>query len=176
MDEPEVVEAKDESPKVIKNLNAWIGGLTGVVLALTGLVAAFQGLVGPRPADPKPDAMATAPQAAGAADPTADPTAADQGSADEEDGARDGEPWLYKNADTSIEWNGSMWVQKNGDEVVHRFEDRGSADGYITALDHGRNMWIRWPVAGGDFEESEDQESWNPAFTAYPPGVDGQES
>src|SRR6266576_1059336 len=84
-DEPR--QTPDERPKVFKNMTAWIGGATGVVIALGGLATAYQQLMSNKPVRAAATNGEAAPTAASADDNAAAPAV----EADE--------PWYYTTDD-----------------------------------------------------------------------------
>src|SRR6266496_4447112 len=88
--EKEPNEAPDERPKAVKNLTAWIGGATAVVVALGGLAAAVKGIVHDN----------QSPRQAQAPAQTSQPSAVNATQSDQQSEAapagREDEPWYYK--------------------------------------------------------------------------------
>jgi hypothetical protein len=160
-------EAGEERPKIAKNLTAWIGGATAVVVALGGLAAAVKGIVH----DNRSPTQAQAPA------PTTEPTAANARQSDQKSEAapagRENEPWYYKTSEGgTLRFEDGLWVEKGADGAIKARYDDESGDGTTTVAklpgggENGEDVYLRWPPAGGRAEKSIDrQQTWNDAYT-----------
>jgi hypothetical protein len=137
----------DGTPKIFKSVTGVIGGLTAVVVALGGLYTAYDKIV-PKKEAPSPTG---APAAAASLSQSADqPQQPVRNSYTTGDGG-------------TLEWSGGMWVWTNG-EGTYRYNEI-SNDGVTVfgkMVEDGTDVWIQWPVAGGEALQSFDgQENWN---------------
>ena len=155
-DEPQ--DSADERPKVFKNVNAWIGGITGVVIALAGLRLAWQQLM------PTPPVQA-ATETQGEAPPNDASTENDA----VEDATTAAQPLSYKAEDATFEKTGGLWVYTSGDEVT-RYQEVSRDGGNTLVFDPMRKVYARWPTTGGMVKESkDDQKSWEDSFEVWLP-------
>ena len=140
----------DGRPKIFKNLTAWIGGATAVVVALGGLAGAYQNMFGGSSAQTQANTTAAAPSDA------ASPTAQDQTTVT-----------AYTTDDGgNIRLIDGMWVWTTKDGDKYRYKEL-SNDGTTTVAvlkgggDEGQDVYLRWPNAGGQaFQSFDEQASW----------------
>ncbi len=158
-------EGSDEQPKIFKNLNAWIAGATGALIAIGGLATTWDKIFGGEPAE---QAAATK-----SAEAPADPAAAEEPAAEE--AAEAGEPTYYDIDDGgSLRFVDGLWVE-NSNNGKFRYEEVSNDGEMIVAVDrgggdNGEDAWLRWPIAGGRAQESQDkQETWTDVFSVYVP-------
>ena len=153
MDE-EPQDSADERPKIFKNINAWLGGITGVVLALAGLRLAWQQLMPAAPVKPAAEMQGEAPptDAGQAAKPAAAADAqALRPSLYKGDLYADG---AYTGGSIRLEHVGERWVLTAGD-VRYDYDEMASQDkSKIAAVSTEYASWLRWPIQGGEVEES----------------------
>jgi len=154
----ESTQGSDERPKIFKNVNGWIAGVTGAVIALGGLATAVKQFMPDKPAAEQA-ASAAAPAEGGqpqaAADVPVEP-AADL-------------PLLYEGDDVKLEFAGDKWVLTDQDgrydyeELLSPDEDR------LLAYSKPYDSYLRWPVKGGWAEEStDDKVTWKRYAELYP--------
>lgn len=154
----EPAQGSDEHPKVFKNINGWIAGVTGAVIALGGLATAVKQFMPDKPA---------AEQAASAAAPTEE--GQPQAAADVPAEPAADLPLLYEGEDVKLEFAGEKWVLTDADgsydyeELLSPDEDR------LLAYSKPYDSYLRWPVKGGWAEEStDDKETWKRYAELYP--------
>jgi len=153
-----------EPPKFFRNINAWIGGLTGVVIALAGLYSAIERFWPDTPVQ-------------SAAEPAVDASAnASTGNEADEDATAAALPLSYKAVDATFEKTGGMWVYTRGEEVT-RYQEVSRDDGKTVVFDPMRKVYARWPNAGGMVEESaNNQASWSDSFDVWVPEADAADA
>jgi hypothetical protein len=151
-EEPE--QPADNTPKIFKSMTGVIGGATAVVVALGGLYTAYDKFLN------KPPAEETAP-----ADDTITPAAAPQNAPP---AAAQNDRKTYTTGDGgTLEWVDGMWVWTDKDGTPYRYKEETNDGTTIVAKlpgggEHGEDVWLRWPVAGGQALQSfDDQENWN---------------
>jgi len=152
-------DATDDKPPVFRNINGWIGGITGVVLALAGLRAAYQQLM--------PDKAPV--EAAAAAE--GEPANADTAVASDEEAAADEEgPSSYTTDDGgTLAWVDGLWVETAADGTVTNFHHLSSENGMTNASDPATGLFLRWPEAGGIVEQSVDgRANWTDRYRITP--------
>ena len=147
----------DGSPKFFKNINGWIAGVTGLVIALAGLATAYKQLFPQEKAE-----AATAAAPAKAAQPAAATSAATAPDA--------GAPTVYEGDGVKLEWTGDEWLLTGKDGEYH-YEDMYSPDETrVLAFDKTNSAYLRWPIKGGMSEEgSADKQSWKNYLNLDPP-------
>ena len=154
-----------ERPAVFNRLTGWIGGLTAVVLALAGLRAAYQQLSPPK-AEP-----AAASAVASPVDQTAENSVVDESAVAEEAAEGSTEPLAYtgnyEGRAVTLSWVDGLWEETDG-EYVARYEELSRDGTTINAIDRDRKTYIRWPIAGGMLQESEDRQTWTDSYRAEP--------
>jgi len=154
----EPTQGSDERPKVFKNINGWIAGVTGAVIALGGLATAVKQFMPDKPATEQAastEAAAEDGQAQAAVDVPAEP-AADL-------------PLVYEGGDVKLEFAGDRWVLTDQDgrydyeELLSPDEDR------LLAYSKPYDSYLRWPVKGGWAEEStDDKQTWKRYAELFP--------
>ena len=156
-------DAADDKPPVFKNINGWIGGITGVVLALAGLRAAYQQLM--------PDKAAVEAAAAGEGGSANSETAVASG---EDAAAEDQGPWSYTTSKGgTLAWVDGLWVETAADGTVTNFHHLSSENGMTNASDPATGMFLRWPDGGGVVEQSEDgRVHWSDRYRITPDAPD----
>ncbi len=150
MKDEQSADDSDERPKISKTVTAWIGGATAIVAALGGLSGAFNNFR---------FANSAQTQDAAAAQNVAEPaggTSADQPQ----------EPTSYTTGDSgSFKLVDGMWLWTTKDGVEYRYKVL-SNDGTTTVAElvggeDGKDVYLRWPNAGGQALQSfDDQETW----------------
>lgn len=153
-------ESSGEPPKIFRNMNAWIGGITGVVIALAGLYSAIERFW--------PDA----PVQAAAEAPVEAPADASTGNEAVEVATAEPLPLSYKAVDATFEKTGGMWVYTRGEEVT-RYQEVSREGGNTVVFDPMRKGYARWPNNGGMVQESaNNQASWSDSFDIWVPEAD----
>ena len=138
-----------ERPKLFRNMTAWIGGATAVLVALGGLAGAYRNLF----SDAAPQTKA-ATNAQGLSQPApASQTARVPTSYTTDDGG------TFRLVDGM--W---VWTTKEGDK--YRYSQL-SNDGVNSVAvlkgegENGKDVYVRWPNAGGQALQSfDDQANW----------------
>lgn len=162
-EDPQAAAAQrsDESPKLFKNMNGVIAGVTGLVVALGGLATAYKQFF-----DKPAERQAAVTESQAPADRAAP-------AAGEEEPAED--PGFYDtDADGTLRFIDGLWVETAKDGTKYRYEEI-SNDGTMTvAIDRGggeegEDVYLRWPNQGGQAQKSWDrQANWSDAFNVYP--------
>jgi hypothetical protein len=144
-------KASDDQPKFFKSMNGMIAGATGLVIALGGLATAYKTMTGDKP---------TAQQAA--------PSPPSEAAVEPKQQQSEQRPTLYKgdlyveNGDDGAFNGGSMrleregvnWVLTAGDEKYEYSELESNDKSRIFASSNVYTSTLRWPVTGGEVEES----------------------
>lgn len=150
MADDDTSEATDGRPKIFKNLTAWIGGATAVVVALGGLAGAYHNIFPGSSAQTQANATDTNPSDV-AASTQQDQTTVTGYTTD--DGG-------------NIRLVDGMWVWTTKDGDKYRYKEL-SNDGTTTVAvlkgggDKGQDVYLRWPNAGGEaFQSFDEQASW----------------
>jgi hypothetical protein len=149
-------EQKDEKPRLFQNANAVIAGITGLVVALGGLAAATKDMWSSKEAE---QPVLAAPARSPAAPPQAEPAAAQDDAAPEA-----GDPTLYKgeelenNKAVTIEWDGKNWILTVGEDSYTYDDLTPEDDVNYEAVSNGN--YLRWPIAGGEVDESGNRKKW----------------
>ena len=152
-------DGADDRPRFFKNINGWVGGITGIVLALAGLRAAYQQLMPVAPVLAAPEAQETATPV----DTADENTAADNSATDETTATA--LPTSYTGVDLTLEWTGGVWVETTGGEVS-RYQQLSRDDQMTHAIDQARHLYLRWPTGGGMVQKSEDNEvTWTDYYS-----------
>jgi hypothetical protein len=154
-------DTSDERPKIFKNINGWIAGVTGAVIALGGLATAVKQFM----PDKKPATEQVANTATPAKIPA--PAAAADTSAEEPD---QGDPLVYEGDGVKLEWTDEEWLLTGKDGTYH-YEDMYSPDdSKVLGYDKANNAYLRWPIKGGMSEEgSADKQTWTNYIEIFPP-------
>jgi hypothetical protein len=163
MAEEQPEEGTDDRPKVFKNMTAWIGGATAVIVALGGLATAYRNFVG--------DNRARS-QAAAA---TASAPAAQQDDGASASTAPDEDRSSYKTDDGgTLRWVEGMWVWTTKDGDKYRYKEVTN-DGVTTVAvlkgggENGNDVYLRWPNAGGQaFQSFDEQANWTEPVALTP--------
>jgi hypothetical protein len=164
-DDQDGADASDDRPKIFRNINGWIGGITGTVIAVAGLYSAVHEYwphnsvqaVAQVPADADANAAADT-------EPTADSATKATTEAPAEE-----LPLAYKAVDATLEKTGRMWVYTDADGVT-RYQEVSRDDGQTIAFDPMRKVYARWPNGGGMVEESTDNQAhWSDSFSIWVP-------
>lgn len=144
----------DGQPKLFKSIHGWIAGATGIIVALGGLAATWDRIFPPRPAAEQ--AVAAAPAETAPAAEAVDATEAEPEA---------GDPISYKGElveggkVVTINWDGESWVVTEGDGDPWSYDDTLSPDeNRVMAVSNGN--YLRWPIEGGEVDESEDKVKW----------------
>ena len=150
--------ANDGKPGIFNKLNGTIAGITGLVIALGGLAATWDKFFPNRQAE----AAVTSNQVAEAVPEDETATAS---AATEESEPEAGDPTSYsgKKVDggkaVTIKWDGESWILTEGDDDTWSYDDlTPKEDGNYEAVSNGN--YLRWPIAGGEVDESEDRKKW----------------
>ena len=140
----------DGRPKIFKNLTAWIGGATAVVVALGGLAGAYQNFFSGGSA--RTQANTTETNSSDAAPSTDQEQATVTGYTTDDGG--------------NIRLVDGMWVWTTKDGDKYRYKEL-SNDGTTTVAvlkgggDKGQDVYLRWPNAGGEaFQSFDEQATW----------------
>jgi hypothetical protein len=144
-------DTTDGRPKVVKNLTAWIGGATALVVAVGGLAGAYRNIFPSEPAQTQATQNdATVPDKA-AAPADQDQAAASAYTTDE---------------GGNVHFIDGMWVWTTKDGDKYRYKEV-SNDGTTTVAvlkgggEKGQDVYLRWPNAGGQaFQSFDDQATW----------------
>lgn len=146
-------------PGIFNNVNATIAGVTGLVVAVGGLAATWDKFFPSRAATEQP-AAAAVPAAAPAAQPVANAAAVTTA-----DDPEAGDPLLYKGElvdggkTLTIEWDGESWIVTEGDKDPWSYDETLSPDDSRVLATSG-GTYLRWPIAGGEVDESDDKVKW----------------
>jgi len=158
-------ETSDERPKIFKNVNGWIAGVTGAVIALGGLATAVKQFMPDKPATE--EAASTSP--AEADRPTIETERAARAEAPSQSVER---PKIYTGelyADGKFE-GGAMSLKHDGENWIltadqrYVYEPLASANkDQVRAYNADYASYLRWPADGGEVEESlNNKASWAP--------------
>jgi len=148
----------DGRPKIFNSVTGWIGGLTAVVLALAGLKAAAGQL----------DLFGSSKPADAAV--SSNESAADTAPVEEEAVAELPNKYTgtWEKKDVTLEWRNGIWIETTAggtdDEIITRYEQLSRDEKTTNAVDRDRQLYVRWPTAGGTLEESEDGKSWTESY------------
>jgi general stress protein YciG len=160
--ENEPNEGASTRPSFFRNINGWLGGLTGLVVAVSGLLVAWQQL--------KPPERADAP--AVAAIPV-DDVVADDATAEEETVEAVADvalPLTYKAVGATFAKVDGEWVYTSATEKT-RYKEVSRDGGNTVVFDPEREVYARWPNKGGKVEEKGggDQAEWEHSFDIWVP-------
>lgn len=161
----ESAQGSDERPKVFKNVNAWIAGATGAVIALGGLATAVKQLMPDKPATEEVAGTAPA-EADGQAVETESAAGAEAPSqAVERHKIYTGELYAdgkFEGGAMSLKHDGENWILTADQRYV--YEPLASANrDQLRAYNADYASYLRWPVDGGEVEESlNNKASWAP--------------
>ena len=153
-----------EPPRFLKNVTAWIGGLTGVVIALAGLRAAYNQFMPDQRAGTEVAALSNEAQAGSEA---SNDTAAEDSEAAPESSTL---PLAYSGGGYQIEWKDGEWVETDSDGKVARYEQqsRDATDTFV--IDRANNVRWRWPTEGGAVQSfDQDKQEWVDSEIVYSP-------
>ena len=149
-------EGDGERPKIFSNVTAWLGGITGLIVAVTGLVAVWPHA---KPAEPVKTVAA----------PVENPDA---------DASTDTEvvetaqplPLQYKAVGASFDKIDGDWVYASATEETH-YKEVSRTGGNTVVFDPKRQVYARWPNHGGKVEEkgADDQAEWEDSFDIWVP-------
>jgi hypothetical protein len=134
-----------------------IGGATAVVVALGGLYTAYDKFRNKEPVEETAPADDTLTPAATASAPRDTPAPA----------AQNGRKSYTTSDGGTLEWVDGMWVWTDKDGTTYRYTEETNDGTTIVAKlpgggEDGKDVWLRWPVAGGQALQSfDDQENWN---------------
>ena len=144
-----------EPTKIFSNMTAWLGGITGLVVAVTGLIAVW-----PKAKDAEPVTVVATPVETAAAD---DP-------AEEEpvEAAANPLPLKYKAVGATFEKIDGEWVYASPTEET-RYKEVSRRGGSTVVFDPAREVYARWPNHGGSVEEkgADDQAEWEESFDIW---------
>ena len=143
-----------EPTKIFSNMTAWLGGITGLVVAVTGLIAVW-----PKGKEAEPVTAASPVE-----------TAAADESAEEEpvEAAANPLPLEYKAVGATFEKIDGEWVYASATEET-RYKEVSRRGGSTVVFDPEREVYARWPNRGGRVEEkgADDQAEWEESFDIW---------
>lgn len=157
-------QGADERPAIFGNVNGWIAGVTGVLVAMGGLFTAYDKVWGNRNAQP---------QAVVATTPKADEPRTEQVMAVKAAGSEDtpvrrliytGELYADGKLDggaMSLRHDGENWILSADQRYVYE-QLAATGNEQIRAYNRDYDSDLRWPVNGGDVEERIGKAGWNP--------------
>ena len=161
MAEEQPDETTDDQPKIFKSLTAWIGGVTGVIVALGGLASAFGIFSGRDTAQEEVRTNGGAPVVQEERNAISEEANAATQSAQEE------QPTSYKTDDggtlSSVD---GLWVWTTNDGVKYRYKEVSNDSATTVAIlngggEDGADVYLRWPNAGGQaFQSFDEQATW----------------
>jgi hypothetical protein len=165
-DEPQEGGGEGRPKGLTNKLTAWVGGLTGLVVALAGLKAAYNELSLSKPPAPAADVQQNAPTTQ--TDDATNDTTNDTNTA--ETAAPAALPTSYSGEGVKMEWVNREWVvtDKDGEWKYDQQGDRG--DGMTYARTYDGKYELRWKNDGGDVELSDDAEHtyWRHYYSVKP--------
>ena len=159
MAEEQPDETTDDQPKIFKSLTAWIGGVTGVIVALGGLASAFVIFTGHN-----------SPQAEVRTNGGAPVVQEEQNAISEElnaatQSAQEEQTISYQTDDggtlSSVD---GLWVWTTNDGVKYRYKEVSNDSATTVAVlkgggEDGADVYLRWPNAGGQALQSFDEQA-----------------
>ena len=156
----------DGKPGVFTKLNGTIAGITGLVIALGGLAATWDRIFPNNQAG-----AAVASNQTAEAVPMDETATASAATEDAEPEAGDPTSYSGKKIDggkaVTIKWDGESWILTEGDDDTWSYDDLSpQEDGNYEAVSNGN--YLRWPIAGGEVDESEDRKKWTTYGTVQP--------
>jgi hypothetical protein len=149
-----------EPTKIFSNMTAWLGGITGLVVAITGLIAVW-----PRAKEAEPVELAAVP----AEDSAADDAASEDSTAEEPvQETASALPLNYKAVGATFEKIDGEWVYTSETEETH-YKEVSRRDGSTVVFDPAREVYARWPNQGGRVEEkgADDEANWEFSFDIW---------
>jgi hypothetical protein len=160
-DEP--TNDSDGGPKIFGNINTTIAGVTGLLVALGGLAATWDKFFGDKPATEQRAAASTAPAEADKAPAeTAEAAGTATSSQSEErpkiytgDLYADGK---FEGGAMSLKYDGENWILTADQRYVYEPLASSNKD-QIRAYNADYGSYLRWPVGGGQVEESLDNKA-----------------
>jgi hypothetical protein len=144
MAEEQPKEGTDDRPKIFKNMTAWIGGATAVIVALGGLATAYRSFMHDNRAQSQTGAESASAPAA-----QQDDGAAASSTATGED------PASYTTDDGgTLRWIEGMWIWTTKDDDKFRYKEVSNNGVTTVAIlkgggENGEDVYLRWPNAGG---------------------------
>ena len=149
-------EGTSERPKMFSNVTAWLGGLTGLIVAVTGLIAVWPHAKRSEPIEAAATPVDTAADLStdsGPVEATAQPL-----------------PLKYKAVGATFEKVDGEWVYASATEET-RYTEVSRADGNTVVFDPKRQVYARWPNHGGMVEEkaADEQSVWEDSFDIWVP-------
>ena len=161
MAEEQPDETTDDHPKIFKNLTAWIGGVTGVIVALGGLASAFVIFTGHNSPQAEVRTNGGAPVVQEEQNAISEDLNAATQSAQEE------QTISYQTDDggtfSSVD---GLWVWTTNDGVKYRYKEVSNDSATTVAVlkgggEDGADVYLRWPNAGGQaFQSFDEQATW----------------
>ena len=150
-------EGTGERPKIFSNVTAWLGGITGLVVAVTGLIAVW-----PQAKPAEPVEAVTPVDNSASDDPSADGAAADTAALPL--------PLKYKAVGATFEKVDGEWVYASATEETH-YKEVSRTGGSTVVFDPKRQVYARWPNHGGMVEEKGPDEGadWENSFDIWVP-------
>ncbi len=150
-------EGASERPKLFNNATAWLGGLTGLIVAVTGLIAVW-------PHSKRSEAVeaAATPVEAASADAATDEESVEA--------TAQPLPLKYKAVGATFEKVDGEWVYASASEET-RYKEVSRTGGNTVVFDPKREVYARWPNRGGKVEEkaADDQAEWEDSFDIWVP-------
>ncbi|MEO6582623.1 MAG: hypothetical protein ABIN68_07455 [Sphingomicrobium sp.] len=145
-------EGASDRPKAFSNVTAWLGGITGLIVAVTGLVAVW-------PHAKQPEKVETA-------EPAEPAAAADIEVVDTAQSL----PLEYKAVGATFAKVDGEWVYASASEET-RYKEVSRRGGNTVVFDPQREVYARWPNHGGKVQEkaSDDQAQWEDSFDIWVP-------
>ena len=147
-----------ERGKIFSSMTAWLGGITGLVVAITGLLAVWpQG----KKAEPA-EAMESAAEIPAVEEPAADEPVEDSTAAPL--------PLKYAAVGATFEKVDGEWVYTSDSEETH-YQEVSRRGGNTVVYDPQREVYARWPNRGGNVEEKGSAEGaeWAHSFDIWVP-------
>ena len=161
MAEEQPDETTDDQPKIFKSLTAWIGGVTGVIVALGGLASAFGIFSGRNTPQEEMRTKGGAPVVQEEQNAISEDLNAATQSAQEE------QTISYQTDDggtlSSVD---GLWVWTTNDGVKYRYKEVSNDSATTVAVlkgggEDGADVYLRWPNAGGQaFQSFDEQATW----------------
>lgn len=160
----EIANAGDP-PKFFKNINAWIGGVTGVVLALAGLRAAYQQFMPEQRAPADQVALVNEAQAVPTAETSSEPAAAAPTGSQEQQSPL---PLAYTGDGYEMRWKDGAWVETDTDGNVARYDEQARDSANTFVIDRANKVRWRWPTGGGRVSYFDDgKQEWIDSEIVY---------
>ena len=161
MAEEQPDETTDDQPKIFKNVRAWIGGVTGVIVALGGLASAFGIFAGHN----FQQAEVRTEDGAPFVQEKRDAISGDLNVATQS--PQEKQPASYKTEDGgTFNLVDGLWVWTTKDGEKYRYKETSNDSVTTVAVlkgggEDGADVYLRWPNAGGQaFQSFDEQATW----------------